>query len=126
MAENLAQLGVAYVDLALLHHPCDRGDPSTEPKIDTALWTGLVAAQKAGLVKSIGVSNYDAAQLAAVSWGPVKPAVNQCHMSVGKHDDPTIDYCLKNGIAYEARALLCCCFVCCFACSLLFSFTCPL
>ena len=63
MAENIAQLGVEYVDLALLHHPCDRGAPNAEPKIDTALWAGLVAAQKAGIVKSIGVSNYDAAQV---------------------------------------------------------------
>ena len=66
MKENLAQLGLTHVDLALLHHPCTKGsraNPSgkDEPKIDAALWQGLLAAQKAGMVKSIGISNYEAA-----------------------------------------------------------------
>ena len=51
------------------------------------------------MVKSIGVSNYNSAQLAAVNWGSVKPTVNQCHMSIGSHDDDTIAYCAKNGTA---------------------------
>ena len=58
MKDNLAQLGLDHVDLALLHHPCTKGsraNPSgkDEPKIDAALWQGLVQAQKAGMVKSI-------------------------------------------------------------------------
>jgi len=112
MKENLAQLGVDQVDLALLHHPCPgRNQPAgSEPKIDGALWTGLVAAQKAGMVKSIGVSNYKSAQLAAVDWGSVKPTVNQCHMSIGSHDDDTIAYCAKNGIQYEAYGTMRSCY----------------
>ena len=34
------------------------------------------------------------------------PAVNQCQMSVGSHDDATIAFCQKNGIAYEAYSPL--------------------
>lgn len=104
MKDNLAQLGLTQVDLALLHHPCSsdsRPHPKEpEPVVDAALWKGLLEAQKAGMVKSIGVSNYDASQLAAVDWGSTKPTVNQCHMSIGQHDDETIAYCAKNGIRY--------------------------
>ena len=88
MKENLAQLGLKQFDLALLHHPCSKDsrphpkDP--EPTVDAALWQGLLQAQKAGMVKTIGVSNYDSAQLGAVKWGATKPAVNQCHMSIGQ------------------------------------------
>ena len=31
----------------------------------------------------------------------MKPVVNQCHLSVGQHDDDTIAYCIKEGITYE-------------------------
>jgi len=104
MKDNLAQLGVSYVDLALLHHPCPgrTGAAGDEPTIDGALWKGLLQAQKAGMVKSVGVSNYDATQLAAVDWNGTVPSVNQCHMSVGQHDDATIAYCQQHGIIYEA------------------------
>eukprot|EP00729_Bicosta_minor_P002519 gene2519-14776_t len=62
------------------------------------------------MVKSIGVSNYNSAQLAAVNWGSVKPTVNQCHMSIGSHDDDTIAYCAKNGIQYEAYGTMRSCY----------------
>eukprot|EP01051_Picozoa_sp_SAG22_P008363 SAG22_NODE_634_length_8373_cov_4.731085_2_plen_185_part_00 len=99
MKENVAQLGVESVDLALLHHPCDR--PGMDEKsIDNVLWLAMQKVQKMGLTKAIGVSNYNAAQLAGLK-GP-KPAVNQCSMGVGHHIDADIAYCQKNGIVYEA------------------------
>jgi diketogulonate reductase-like aldo/keto reductase len=114
MKENLQQLGVDSVDLALLHHPCSadsRPHPKEpEPKIDAALWKGLLLAQKAGMVKSIGVSNYNAEQLKGVDWAGTVPAINQCHMSVGSHDDATIAYCLTNNIKYEAYGTMRSCY----------------
>jgi diketogulonate reductase-like aldo/keto reductase len=115
MKENLDQLGLDHVDLALLHHPCTKGsraNPSgkDEPKIDGALWKGLLQAQAAGMVKSIGISNYKAADIQGVDWGETKPAVNQCHLSIGSHDDETIAYCIKEGITYEAYGTMRSCY----------------
>lgn len=115
MKENLDELGLDHVDLALLHHPCTKGsraNPSgkDEPKIDGALWKGLLQAQKAGMVKSIGISNYKAADIQGVDWGETKPAVNQCHLSIGQHDDETIAYCIKEGITYEAYGTMRSCY----------------
>ena len=47
MKENVAQLGVDHVDLALLHHPCDRPGMD-EKKIDNVLWTAMQTVQKMG------------------------------------------------------------------------------
>jgi len=60
----------------------------------------MATAQKLGLVKSIGVSNYNSAELATLT-GPV-PAVNQCEMSIQGYDNQTISYCQQHGILYES------------------------
>ena len=114
--EDLAQLGLDYVDLVLLHAPCRFAQPPVPDATasDNALWKGLQMAMQMGLTRAIGVSNYQSAELAALQ-GAV-PSVNQCQMSVGTdnnhsagwpmppvaHDDATISYCLKHNITYEA------------------------
>jgi len=95
--DDISQLGVKQVDLVLLHAPCPNN-----PAGNNALWKGLEQALAAGLTRAIGVSNYNAAQLAALKVTTTKPALNQCRMGVDFHDDATIDYCQKNGIYYES------------------------
>ena len=91
---DVKQLGVEYVDLVLLHGPCKT------PAAINAMWAGAEQALKMGIVKSIGVSNFNAVELAEIKG--TKPAANQCYMTMGKRDQATIDYCIKNGITYEA------------------------
>lgn len=93
--ENLRELGVDYLDLLLLHAPCFLRSAS-----NAALWKGMAQVLAMNLTRAIGVSNYNAKQLAALP-APV-PAVNQCQMGVKSHDDATISYCQTNGILYEA------------------------
>ena len=72
-------------------------------KENAALWQGLEMALEQNLTRSIGVSSYNAKDLEALlKTAKVKPALNQCDMSLKDHDDTTIDYCQKNGITYEA------------------------
>ena len=111
---NLQQLQTEYVDLVLLHGPCRFADPPVPDPVaaDNALWRGLEMALEQGLTRAIGVSNYVSHDLAALR-GKVKPAVNQCMMSVNftkpllpvpqhGHDDATLAYCARNNITYEA------------------------
>jgi diketogulonate reductase-like aldo/keto reductase len=93
--DDIAQLQVQQVDLVLLRAPCN------SPASNNALWQGLEHALAQGLTRSIGVSNYNSAQLAALKF-TTKPALNQCRMGVDYHDDATISYCQKNGIFYES------------------------
>lgn len=94
---DLAQLQVKQVDLVLLHAPCPNN-----PAGNDALWKGLEQALAAGLTRAIGVSNYNAAEIAQLKVTTTKPALNQCRMGVDSHDDATISYCQKFGITYES------------------------
>jgi 2,5-diketo-D-gluconate reductase A len=69
-----------------------------------AVWAGLVQAKQLGLARAIGVSHYTQQQLEAImaSAPHSPPAVNQCQLSVGSHDDATIAFCKAKGITYES------------------------
>eukprot|EP01050_Picozoa_sp_SAG11_P024415 SAG11_NODE_5187_length_1636_cov_1.497723_2_plen_326_part_01 len=106
--EDLRELNTTYLDVVLLHWPCGvrTGTDMRPEKLaqNSALWAGLVEAQLRGLTRAIGVSSYNSSHLAALK-GP-KPALNQCHMSPKEHDNATIAYCLREGIAYEAFGVM--------------------
>ena len=93
---DLAQLKEKAVDLVLVHHPGSDAN-------NAALWQGLEQALAQGLTKSIGVSNFSPTQLTALmKTAKVKPAVNQCHMSIKSHDTARLTFCQQHNITYEA------------------------
>lgn len=115
--QSLKNLGVDVIDMILLHRPCQQfaqkcsiaakltncsgPSPIADPAAaNNALWKGLQDAKALGLVRSIGVSNYFAGELAALE-GEV-PAINQCEMSVQGYDNATIAYCTAHNILYES------------------------
>ena len=54
-----------------------------------------------------GVSHFKRPQLEKILELKLgAPAVNQCKMAVGDHDDETMSWCQKNGITYEAFGAL--------------------
>jgi 2,5-diketo-D-gluconate reductase A len=70
--ESLKALGLDYIDMMLIHWPT----PAHDQYADT--WRGLVEAQKDGLVRSIGVSNFLVEHVERIiSETGVFPAVNQ-------------------------------------------------
>lgn len=80
LEESLKKLRVAYVDLYLIHSP-----KSHEGKLKK-VWKGMEEAKKAGLTKSIGVSNFTADHLKDIlEVATIPPAVNQVgiHYSFG-------------------------------------------
>jgi diketogulonate reductase-like aldo/keto reductase len=65
---------LSYVDLYLIHAPS-----VAKPNIREA-WAKMEALKDAGLVRSIGVSNFDDAQLEElVKHAKYVPAANQVH-----------------------------------------------
>lgn len=100
--EDLKELELKYVDLLLMHDPCAHDVRGTQ-----ATWRALQIARARGLTRAIGVSNFNIGDINAVlAMGGVPPAVNQCRMSVGFHDDATIAHCAAHGITYEAYSPL--------------------
>ncbi len=99
---DLRELGLPQADLILVHWPCDDDADTVQIYLD------LEQALAAGKTRAIGVSNFKVSHYQALEKGgaTVKPAVNQCEMSVGAHDDATIAYSLANNITYESYAPL--------------------
>ncbi len=72
---SLDTLGLDRVDLALIHWP----NPSVDRYVDT--WRAMVELRSAGVVTSIGVSNFTAAMLRRIIDATgVVPAVNQVEL----------------------------------------------
>jgi 2,5-diketo-D-gluconate reductase A len=72
---SLHQLEMEHVDLYLIHWPV----PSQDKYVET--WQGFIELQQEGLVRSIGVSNFQAAHLERIIRETgVKPTVNQVEL----------------------------------------------
>ena len=94
-------LGVAQLDLMLIHHPASDAE-------NVALWKGLEQAVALNLTRAIGLSNFNPPQIdALLTVATVRPSVNQCDLSVGGQDkqcgerDEAISYNLAHNISYE-------------------------
>jgi diketogulonate reductase-like aldo/keto reductase len=75
LATSLERLGLDYVDLYLIHWPAPAQDLYVES------WKALIQAQQDGLVRAIGVSNFQPEHLRRiVDETGVTPAVNQVEL----------------------------------------------
>jgi 2,5-diketo-D-gluconate reductase A len=75
MQESLTRLGLGYVDLYLIHWPCAKQGRFLEA------WRSLIALQKAGLARSIGVSNFNVDHLERIIGETgVVPVLNQIEL----------------------------------------------
>lgn len=102
--DNLKQLRVDAVALTLIHFDKCYGVGSV-----SETWRALEDAKKSGKTKAIGLSNFGVEDLmklkkTATLW---PPALNQCSMSIGFHDDRTIAHCDEEKIVYMAYSPLC-------------------
>ena len=70
--ESLARMNLTYFDLFIIHWPLPKRDQYV------AAWQALVTAQKLGLIRSIGVSNFEPEHLdRIIDATGVTPAINQ-------------------------------------------------
>ena len=94
---SLRRLGTDHVDLFLIHHPGDTEDGDVET------WRAFAAMQAEGRVRSVGVSNVDAARIEhLIAETGLVPAVNQIRLNplTPKHEEQ--EYHRARGIAIEA------------------------
>lgn len=97
---DLSELQLDYADLTLIHRP-PPGGPGE------ALWRGLIAAQEDGLVRDIGVSNYSADMVDALSQQTgVVPVANQVEWTPFGHARDLLEHHRKLGIVVQAYSPL--------------------
>ncbi|HSS68915.1 MAG TPA: aldo/keto reductase [Nocardioidaceae bacterium] len=100
LQESLDSLQTDHLDLWLIHWP---GDGSVNPD----LWGRLVEARESGLVREIGVSNFDASLIDEVTKATgAAPAVNQIEWSPLLFDAATVAEHRARDITLEGYSAL--------------------
>jgi diketogulonate reductase-like aldo/keto reductase len=96
--QSLRRLGIDRVDLYLVHWP--RGGP-------VWAWPGMERARERGLARSVGVSNFSSAELAAVlAAATTPPVVNQVQFSPVYYRRALLDACRQRDVLVEAYSPL--------------------
>jgi 2,5-diketo-D-gluconate reductase A len=91
---SLDKLGTNYLDLYLLHRP--RGDYK-------ASWKALEELYKGGKIKAIGISNFNADQLAdLMTAATIHPAINQIETHAFFHEQEAYTQLKTAGIQHQA------------------------
>ncbi|KAM7533957.1 hypothetical protein Aperf_G00000116694 [Anoplocephala perfoliata] len=118
--ESLRKLGLDYLDLYLIHFPASfhvkegltffSDDPDRfvyeYHKLEDT-WTAMEELVAAGLVKSIGVSNYNKRQIEhLIKHCKIVPAVNQVEVNLHWLNTKLIEYCRSKNIVVEGYAPL--------------------
>ncbi|MFL2132985.1 aldo/keto reductase [Desemzia sp. FAM 24101] len=95
--ESLYRVGIDYFDKYLIHWPLPKQDQYVEA------WQALVDAQKFGLIRSIGVSNFLPEHLdRIIEETGVTPATNQVERHPYFTNKRVIEYNKEHGILTEA------------------------
>eukprot|EP00300_Choanocystis_sp_HF-7_P041504 c8259_g1_i1.p1 GENE.c8259_g1_i1~~c8259_g1_i1.p1 ORF type:complete len:332 (+),score=49.39 c8259_g1_i1:28-996(+) len=104
--ESLNRLGLKYLDLYLVHWPqaWRKGTvfcPDNVPISDT--WRAMEGLVDAGLVRSIGVSNFDKTNLSKLlATARRRPVVNQIETHPYLVQQDLVDFCQAHGIVVTA------------------------
>ena len=98
---SLRKLGMTYVDLYLIHSPRDASHRLEQ-------WRALTHAKDTGLVRSIGVSDYEVAQLRELAAERVPPAILQIELSpwLANVREAELRYCREHDIVVQAWGVM--------------------
>lgn len=105
---SLERLGLDYLDLVLIHAPKPwpevfAGSDRTYFEENLEVWRALEEAVSAGKARSIGVSNFEVADIENI-WenGSIRPAVNQVRVHIGHVPTEVLAWCREHGVVVEA------------------------
>lgn len=105
--ETLEKMGLDYIDMMIIHspQPWDKVNQCEYryEKENVEVWKAMEDAVKAGKVKTIGVSNFNEADIENILANcTIQPAVNQILTHITNTPLELIDYCQSKGIVCEA------------------------
>ncbi|WP_225047561.1 aldo/keto reductase [Lacticaseibacillus kribbianus] len=106
--QTLANLGLDYLDLYLIHAPWPWREAGTRyDKENTAVWQQLEEIYESGAARAIGVSNFDAHDLEnLLATTTVVPAVDQIQYYIGFTEPKISSFAAAHGILIEAYSPL--------------------
>ncbi|XP_045782715.1 aldo-keto reductase AKR2E4-like isoform X2 [Maniola jurtina] len=98
--ESLTKFGLDFIDLYLMHWPIGLNEDYSYTDVDyLETWRGMEDAHQLGLVKSIGLSNFNKTQLERViTRGSVKPAALQIEIHPQIPQTELVRYAQSQGV----------------------------
>src|SRR3989344_3809509 len=105
--ESLAKLGLAYVDLYLVHWPTAdvKALESINKREET--WKAMEEIYKSDKAKAIGVSNYTITHLEEMEkYAHIPPVVDQVEFHPFLYQKDLLEYCKENSIVLQAHSPL--------------------
>lgn len=105
---SLKNLDTSYIDLMLIHAPKPweelfSGSDKNYFEENLAVWKAMEEAVDRGLIRSIGVSNFEIEDIQnIIEYGKIKPTANQIRVHIGHTPIDVIEYCKDNGIIVMA------------------------
>ncbi len=105
--DSLEKLHLDYIDLYLIHWPNPVTSRHEWKKRNADSWRAMEEAVDAGLIKSIGVSNFHPHHIdALLETARIKPAVNQILLNPSDMQEELVRYNKKHDILSEAYSPL--------------------
>lgn len=105
--DSLEKLDLDYIDLYLIHWPNPVTSRHEWKKRNADSWRAMEEAVDAGLIKSIGVSNFHPHHIdALLETARIKPAVNQILLNPSDMQEELVRYNKKHDILSEAYSPL--------------------
>jgi methylglyoxal/glyoxal reductase len=96
---SLQRLGLAYVDLYLIHWPVEGQNNNT--------WKAMIQLLREGKTRAIGVSNYEIFHLQEIFQNfDVIPSVNQVEFHPFLYQEKLLEFCKNSNIQLEAYSPL--------------------
>ena len=100
---TMEKLGLDYLDLYLVHWPCNVGSREEWAKVNSDTWRALEKLYEDKRVRAIGVSNFKVHHLEELFKNcKTAPMVNQIEFHPGFMQQEIFDCCRKNNILVEA------------------------
>lgn len=101
--KTMEKLGLDYLDLYLVHWPCNVGSREEWSKVNSETWRALEKLYEEKRVKAIGVSNFKVHHLEELLKScKIAPMINQIEFHPGFMQKEILDCCRKNNILPEA------------------------
>jgi diketogulonate reductase-like aldo/keto reductase len=98
--ESLDNLGLDYVDLYLIHWPCNKADGA---KVNSDTWRAFEKLYREGRIRAIGVSNFLVHHLRSLLDSvELVPAIDQIEFHPGQMQPETVSFCKSHGILVQA------------------------
>ena len=104
---SLRKLQVDYLDLYLIHWPNPVAVRDRWEAANADAWRAMEEAREAGLIRSIGVSNFHPHHIdALMKTAKIPPATNQIYLSPSDQQEKVVAYNKKHNILSQAYSPL--------------------